>query len=113
MTSPGWDEYVSGGDLGVTSGESDVAYAGIDAASASAVTTDIADSVIADAPASVVADPPPHGEVAEHGDAHDWADWAAAGDESADSAAGFTDIVATVIEAAELDSAEQDLGESS
>src|SRR5437762_2366765 len=49
MTSS-WDEYVAGDDLGVTAGESDVAYAGLDAASASAVTTDIADSVLADQP---------------------------------------------------------------
>lgn len=65
MTSSSWDDYVPGGDAGVTASESDVAYAGIDAAAASAVTTDIVDTVIADEPADAASTP-------------DWADWNAA-----------------------------------
>jgi hypothetical protein len=90
MTAPSWDEYVAGDDLGVTASESDVAYAGIDAAAASAVGTDIVDAVAADAsPDEVAADTGTDAvagapqEAAESvqaavdsaATAQDWADW--------------------------------------
>jgi hypothetical protein len=101
MTSS-WDEYVAGGDLGVTGSDSDVAYAGLDSASASAVTTDIADSILAGQPAdagAVATDAP--ADTATTADAG-----AAATDAAAtDAGAAATDAAATDAGAAATDSA--------
>jgi hypothetical protein len=71
MTSSGWDDYVAGGDLDASVSESDVDYAGFDAAAASAVSTELVDGVLADDAAVT----------------RDWADWNTA--TSADQ--GYTD----------------------
>jgi hypothetical protein len=111
MTSSSWDDYVAGGDVGVTTSESDVAYAGIDAATASAVSTDIVDTVVADEPADAGATDPVSDVAANAGadtapavpgavvgstqdvvddaaSAQDWAGWNAA---TADDWADFAD----------------------
>jgi hypothetical protein len=93
MTSPSWDEYVAGDDLGVTASESDVAYAGFDAAAASAVTTDLVDAVITDEPADAAAAETAAAGTAADGaaTAQDWADWNTA------TAAGYPDLAANAM----------------
>jgi hypothetical protein len=114
VKSSGWDEYVAGGDLGMPAGESDVDYAGFDAAAASAVSTDLVDGVVADRSAETPAGPEPAVSVDVTGPvdaatavpeavvesvleavdtaaiAQDWADWnTAAADEWASSADSY------------------------